>query len=112
MTTQSRHLHRLLSLFDPLLSRAPLVIEPYHRPARRLQVGHDESDSGEQLPKVELDFRHHRPRSIPARGLAEEALVPHHRFVARSSFGPRQPIPDGAPPEIGRAHVSTPVTYA
>ncbi len=34
--------------------RSRLIVEPHHHPAVRLQVGHDESDSGEQLPKVEL----------------------------------------------------------
>ena len=38
VATQPRHLHRLLPLFDPLLDRAPLVVEPYHRPARCLQM--------------------------------------------------------------------------
>src|SRR5664279_317643 len=96
MTTQSRHLHRLLTLFDPLLSRAPLVVEAHYRSARSLQVGHDESDSGEQLSEVELHFRHHTPRRLPARGLVEEALVPHHGLVARSSYGPRQQLCDVA----------------
>src|SRR5664280_431595 len=85
MTTQSRHLHRLLTLFDPLLSRAPLVVEAHYRSARSLQVGHDESDSGEQLSEVELHFRHHTPRRLPARGLVEEALVPHNWFVSRTT---------------------------
>src|SRR5271169_1966056 len=70
---------------DPLLRRTPLVVKPHHRPARRLQVGHDESDSWEQLPAVELHLRHHTPRRLPARGLVEKTLVPHHRLVARSS---------------------------
>jgi hypothetical protein len=34
VATQPRHLHRLLPLFDPLLSCAPLVIEPYYHSAR------------------------------------------------------------------------------
>ena len=43
MATQARHLHRLLAfldplLGDPLLGGAPLVVEPHHRPAVRLQV--------------------------------------------------------------------------
>src|ERR1035441_8907723 len=96
MTTQSRHLYRLLPLFDPLLCRPALVVEAYHRPAGCLQVGHDESDSGEQLSEVELHLRHHTPRRLPARGLVEKALVPHHRLVARSSYGPRQQLGDVA----------------
>src|ERR1039458_7114984 len=96
MTTQSRHLHRLLSLFDPLLCHPALVVKPHYRPARRFQVSHDESDSGEQLPEVELHLRYHSPRRLPARGLVEEALVPHHRLVAWSSYGSRQQLRDVA----------------
>src|ERR1017187_1592469 len=84
MTTQSRHLHRLLSLFDPLLCRAPLVVEAHHRPAGCLQVGHDESDSGEQLPSMELHLRHYPTCCLPTSGLVEKALVPDHRLVAPS----------------------------
>ncbi len=50
MAREASHLYRLLALLDPLLGRAPLVIEPYHRPARRLQISYDESHSREQLP--------------------------------------------------------------
>src|SRR5208283_3310066 len=49
-----------------------------------------------QLPEVELHLRHHTPSRIPARGLVEEALVPHHWFVARSSHGARQQLRDVA----------------
>jgi len=31
-----RHLHRQLALFDPLLRRPPLVVEPHHRPKRAI----------------------------------------------------------------------------
>src|SRR5450759_2435438 len=96
MTTQSRHLHRLLPLFDPLLCRPALVVKPHYRPARRFQVGHDESDSGEQLPEMELHLRHYATRRLPTRGLVEKTLVPDHRLVARSSYGPRQQLRDVA----------------
>src|SRR5664279_4378970 len=96
MAREASHLYRLLALLDPLLRRAPLVIEPYHRPARRLQVGHDEAYSREQLPSMELHLRHHTSRRLPARGLIEEALVPHQGIVARSSYGPRQELRDVA----------------
>src|ERR1019366_5333384 len=65
----------LAFLFDPLLCRSAFVVEAHHAPAGCLQVGHDESDSGEQLPEVELHFRHHPSCRLPARGLVEEALV-------------------------------------
>ena len=60
MAAKPRHLHRLLAFFDPLLRRAALVVEPYHRAVVSRQGGHDEADAGEQLPKVELHLRHHR----------------------------------------------------
>jgi hypothetical protein len=90
MTTQSRHLHRLLSLFDPLFCRPALVIEPYHRPARRLQIGYDDAYSWEQLLSVKLHSRHHAPRRLPTCRLIQKAHVPDHGLVARSSYGPRQ----------------------
>src|ERR1019366_9487378 len=96
MAREASHLHRLLALLDPLLGRAPLVVKSHYRPAWGLHVSHDEPHSGEQLLKVELDFRHHTPRRLPARGLVEEALVPDHRLVARSSYGPRQQLRDVA----------------
>jgi hypothetical protein len=52
MAGEPRHFHCLPAFFDPLLRRPALVVEPYHSPAGRLQVGHDESDSGEQLPEA------------------------------------------------------------
>src|SRR5262249_49086065 len=45
-----RHLHRLLTFFDPLLGRASLIVEPHHVAAVCLQVGCDASDPQEQLP--------------------------------------------------------------
>ncbi len=96
MTTQSCHLHRLLSLFDPLLSRPALVVEAYYRPARGLQVSHDEPHSWKQLPGMELYIRHHTPRRLPARGLIEAAHVPDHRLVAPSSYRPLQQLRDVA----------------
>src|SRR5450759_442583 len=45
---------------------------------------------------MELYFRHHTPRRIPARGLVEEAFVPDHRLVAWSSHWPRQQLRDVA----------------
>ncbi len=69
MAAQPRHLHRLLAFFDPLLRRASLVVETDHSPTVRPQVGHDESDSGEHLPQLELHLHYHRPRRLPTRRL-------------------------------------------
>src|SRR5271167_3707610 len=94
MTREASHLYGLLALLDPLLGRTALVVEPHHAPAGCLQVGHDESDSWEQLPEVELHFRHHTPRRLPTCRLIQKASVPDHRLVARSSYGPRQQLRD------------------
>jgi len=58
-----------------------LVVEAYHRPARRLQIGRDEPDAREQLRGMMLNLRHYSPRRRPTGGLVEKALVPHDRFV-------------------------------
>src|ERR1035437_1108017 len=50
MAREASHLYRLFPLFDPLLSRASLLIEAHHRSAVRPQIGHDEAYSREQLP--------------------------------------------------------------
>src|ERR1017187_1633254 len=94
MATQPRHLHRLLAFLDPLLRRPPLVVEPHHRPAVRLQVGHDEPHTREQFAKVELHLRHHAPRRLPTRRLVEKAFVPDHRLMAWASHWPRQQFRD------------------
>jgi hypothetical protein len=39
---------------------------------------------------VELHLGRHPPRLRPTRRLVEEAFVPHRRFMAGSSHGPRQ----------------------
>src|ERR1035441_5582491 len=90
MAAQPRHFHRLLPLFDPLLGRPSLVVEPYHRPVRRLQIGHDEPDAREQLPGMMLDLRYHSPCRRPTGCLVEKALVPHDRFVTGTPHRARQ----------------------
>jgi len=94
VAAQSRHLHRLLAFLDLLLRRPPLIVELHHRPIVRLQGRHDEARSGEQFPNVKLDLRHHPPRRRPTGGLVPKALVPDHRLVTGSSYGPRQQLRD------------------
>src|SRR5271170_456193 len=65
MTRKAAHLYRLLAFLDPLLCCPALVVEAHYRPARRLQVSHDEPHSGEQLPEVELHFRHDSSCCLP-----------------------------------------------
>jgi hypothetical protein len=87
MVAQARHLHRLLPLFDPLLGRTSLVIEPYHRPARRLQIGADEPDAREQLPSLMLNLCYHSSCRRPTSCFVEKVLVSHDRFVTVTSIG-------------------------
>src|ERR1039457_6779346 len=89
MARKPRHLHRLLTLLDPLLGSPSLVVEPHHRPAVRFQVGHNEAHARKQLSKVELDFRHHAPRLLPTGRLVEKTLVPDYGLVAPASHRPR-----------------------
>src|ERR1700674_921552 len=82
----------LLAFFDPLLGRAPLIIERHYRPAGQAQVCDDKADSRKQLPEVELHLRYYSPRHLPTGRLVEKALVPDHwlaqqnHSVKRSSF--------------------------
>jgi hypothetical protein len=48
MARKPRHLHRLLTFFDPLLGRAGFVVEAHHRAAGRREVDHDKAHAGEQ----------------------------------------------------------------
>ncbi len=50
-----------VSEVEPLLGGSPLIVKPYHRPARQRQVRYDEAYSGEQFPKVELHLCHDPP---------------------------------------------------
>ena len=81
MTRKAGHLYGLLPLLDPLLRRPALVIEPHYRPTWRLQIGHDEPHSREQLPGMELHLCHYSSCCPPTGGLVEKALVSHDGFV-------------------------------
>ena len=45
MTRQSRPVRRLLPLFDPLLGRATLVVEPHDGAIGEQEIRHDEADA-------------------------------------------------------------------
>ena len=57
VTRQSRPVRRLLPLLDPLLGRAPLVVEPRDGATGEREIRHDEADAREQLADVVLDLR-------------------------------------------------------
>src|ERR1019366_817557 len=94
MATQPCHLHRLLAFLDPLLRRAPLIIEPHHGPTVSLQVGDDEPHTWEQLSKVELHLGHHPPWHLPTRRLIQKALVLDQWLDTGPAYRPWQQLRD------------------
>jgi len=90
MAREPGPMHRLLAFLDPLLRRAPLVMETHYRPAGQAQIRDDEANSRKQLSDVELHLRYYPPRRFPTGRLLEKAFVPDHWFVARPSHWPRQ----------------------
>jgi hypothetical protein len=52
VATQPCHLYSLLAFLDPLLGLAALVIEVDDLPVRKLCVGYDEAQPGEQFPGI------------------------------------------------------------
>ena len=62
-------MRRLLAFLDPLLGRAPLIIEAHDRTAGQAQIRDDEADSRKQFPEVKLHFattrRHKRAVGTP-----------------------------------------------
>ena len=82
VTTEPRHLHCLLSFFDPLLRCPPFVVKPYHRLTRKRQVRHNEPDSRVQLSQMMLYLRHHPSGRLPSGCLVQQSLVFDQRFLA------------------------------
>jgi hypothetical protein len=74
-----------------------LFVEAHHRPARRLQVGHDKPQAREQFPGMEFHLRHHTSCCLPTRRLIEKALVPHDGLVTGPSYRARQREGKAAP---------------
>jgi hypothetical protein len=68
VTVQVSPFDRILAFLDPLLRRAPLVVEPHHPFGGLLQIGHDEPDAREQFAVVPLHFGHHATSLIPTLG--------------------------------------------
>jgi len=58
VTRQPCPMRCLLALLDPLLGRAPFVVEPHNRPTRETEIRDDKAHSPEQLSDMVLDFRH------------------------------------------------------
>src|SRR5262245_3902808 len=56
VTGQARPVRGLFAFLDPLLGRAPLVVEAHHGTTREEEVRHDEADAREQLAGMVLDF--------------------------------------------------------
>src|SRR5215471_13010919 len=75
---------RALALFDPLLRRAPLVVEGDDALGRPRQIGHDEADARIKLAGVPLDLGHDTPRLPPALRLIAEAGEVAAQLIRRS----------------------------
>ena len=50
-------MRRLLAFLDPLLGRAPFVVEPHDGTAGQVQIRDDKADPRKQLSDVELQPR-------------------------------------------------------
>ena len=92
VTTEPRHLHCLLSFFDPLLRCPPFVVKPYHRLTRKRQVRHNEPDSRVQLSQMMLYLRHHPSSRLPSGCLVQKSLVFDQRFLAGPLHRPSQQL--------------------
>ena len=68
MARESGPAGRLLAFLDPLLRRAPLVVETDHRPAWQAHVRDDEANTRKQLPLV----MHELTDGFEARRLIDE----------------------------------------
>ena len=81
---QPRPLDRALSLFDPLLACAALVVEGDDALGRAAHVRHDEANAGIKLSRMPLDLGDHPAWLCPAFGLiAEIGMEPAHSFGGR-----------------------------
>src|ERR1039458_2902558 len=85
-------MRRLLAFLDPLLGRAPLIIEAHYRPAGQAQVRDDKAHSRKQLALMVLDLGDDPSRLRPAPRLVREALVAHQWLAAGPSRGPEQDL--------------------
>jgi len=82
---------RALSLFDPLLCCAALVVDGDDALGRPCQIGDDEADARVQLARMPLDLGHDATRLVPAlRPIAEAGVRTAHlmrRSPDRASAG-------------------------
>ena len=64
---QAGPLDGILASLDPLLRRAPLVVEPHHPFGGPAEIGHHEPDPREQFAVVTFHLGQHAPgaRSLP-----------------------------------------------
>src|SRR5205823_2695554 len=75
---------RALTLFDPLLCCAALVVKGDDPLARPRQIGDDEADARVQLARMPLDLGHDAARLVPTLRLIAEAGVEAAHLVWRS----------------------------
>ncbi len=71
---------RVRAFLDPLLRRATAIVEADYAFGWIAQVGHDETNPGEQLPLVPLHFSHYSPGQVPTLGLIGKVVVGDDRL--------------------------------
>jgi hypothetical protein len=91
---QPRPFDRALSLFDPLLACAAMVVEGYHAFGRPRRISHDEANARAKLTRVPLDLRHHAARLLPALRLIAEARMEPPHVVRRTPDRTREQVAD------------------
>ncbi len=84
----------VLALLDPLLRRATAIVKADYAFWRVAQVGHDETNPGEQLATMPLYLGHHSPGQVPTLSLVGKVVVGDDRLVRRPLIGRRQQVLD------------------
>ncbi len=82
---QPRPFDGVLAFLDVLLRFASLILEPCHPLGGTGQVGDDETDTGNQFPRMPFHLGHHAPLSVPASSLIAEAGIEAQYMFRRAA---------------------------
>src|SRR3954447_26824777 len=93
---QTRPLDRVLTLFDPLLRRAPSIVEGHHALGWTTQVRDQEAHPGIEFAGVPLHLSHNPTCAAPSLGLIAEAGVEAPDLVRRTPHRTLEQISDPA----------------
>ena len=81
MTRQPCPLERVLAFLDPLLCRAPKVVEAYDTFRGPTQVGYDEPHPRKQFTLMPFHLGHYAAGATPTICPIEKISVPDHRRI-------------------------------